>query len=728
MATLVALVILSLAAAAPITNAPTDIPPITEPSYVPEPRGRGTVQLLFSCIITLVICIWTSIHPNIIKDPTIMRRLREKANYVILGLFSPELVLAVAWKEYLDTAKILKDAQLAGAVAYAESEAGRIRALMNNRIGGGGDDHYDRATLDSALTAVDLAISTAITEENATRVKENEQITKWIADRTNPRARMVDSEGEALLGESDSYYYGRDCWKKVGKKQLAVLTQAKRLAAAFAEYEIKRQTKNSPWIIKVYDALRRSWVRMALLWRGNGPTKYGIDRENAYFVMMGGYTFCPVKGLPDPKNELTLAPGALAYLLRLGFVTTVDIASNRPEIEDKGKSDMLAKLLVCVQGVWMVFNCISRKIAGLPLTLLELNVVMHVFCALVVYICWWKKPHDAGRPISLSQTLLDQDSWALVYTMDQFGPIFRCSKEDPEPLKEEVATGIEKSQGPEVIEEQPPTSTELPRSNPGFELKLDENCTPTERDLLICASAARKMRQLFKDGSGLVCCIPGEYPLCVPRVEMLYQPRYFESEDGLSWLLFPLCLAYGAVHATAWNSHFPTPTERTLWRISSLIVGTPGIGVFAFELVRMLSDKKSGREAFKVFSIFFFIFCLVLLIPITFGGSIYGMVVVTRRPSTALGGFLLFLLVLAFIISLVGLLCLVPAALCCTCLGNWGLGVSPGTFLKYGALTLVALVYCAARAYIVVESFISVRSLPIGAYSTFSWENFWPHI
>jgi hypothetical protein len=39
---------------------------------------------------------------------------------------------------------------------------------------------------------------------------------------------------------------------------------------------------------------------------------------------------------------------------------------------------------------------------------------------------------------------------------------------------------------------------------------------------------------------------------------------------------------------------------------------------------------------------------------------------------------------------------------------------------------LVVLVLC--MCYLVVESFISLRSLPIGSYSTASWVNFLPHI
>lgn len=153
---------------------------------------------------------------------------------------------------------------------------------------------------------------------------------------------------------------------------------------------------------------------------------------------MGGYTFCPLKEEHNPDHEQTLHPDALAFLLREECITTAQLAKLRQVVVDKGKSNVMAKLLVCIQGVWMGMNCLSRKIAGLPLTLLELNVVMHVLCAMTVYACWWKKPHDAGLPISLSRFFPRSKVWALIYTADKYGPRFCCSLEEPTAPVEET--------------------------------------------------------------------------------------------------------------------------------------------------------------------------------------------------------------------------------------------------------------------------------------------------
>lgn len=35
-------------------------------TIAPEPRGRGTFGILFSCSATFFFCVWTAVHPNTI--------------------------------------------------------------------------------------------------------------------------------------------------------------------------------------------------------------------------------------------------------------------------------------------------------------------------------------------------------------------------------------------------------------------------------------------------------------------------------------------------------------------------------------------------------------------------------------------------------------------------------------------------------------------------------------
>lgn len=59
-------------------------------------------------------------------------------------------------------------------------------------------------------------------------------------------------------------------------------------------------------------------------------------------------------------------------------------------ISDKSKVNAVGKGLVCIQVTWMVIQCIARKSAGYPLSLLELHTMVHVVCALIIYILWMR--------------------------------------------------------------------------------------------------------------------------------------------------------------------------------------------------------------------------------------------------------------------------------------------------------------------------------------------------
>ncbi len=64
---------------------------------------------------------------------------------------------------------------------------------------------------------------------------------------------------------------------------------------------------------------------------------------------------------------------------------------------------MLAKALVVVQVLWLVGQAIERKVAGFPLTLLEIHTMVHVACAVIMYGLWIQKPLNFENPTIVTQ-------------------------------------------------------------------------------------------------------------------------------------------------------------------------------------------------------------------------------------------------------------------------------------------------------------------------------------
>jgi len=86
------LLLLCLASWLPLISASGTSP--SEPSFVPDPSGRGTVGLLWSCILTLWPCVWTAIHLNMPpRHSTPWQRFLTKLPFAAVTLVFPEFML-----------------------------------------------------------------------------------------------------------------------------------------------------------------------------------------------------------------------------------------------------------------------------------------------------------------------------------------------------------------------------------------------------------------------------------------------------------------------------------------------------------------------------------------------------------------------------------------------------------------------------------------------------------
>ena len=126
---------------------------------------------------------------------------------------------------------------------------------------------------------------------------------------------------------------------------------------------------------------------------------------------MGGFTIKlsypsarPATSVCKAKyNHLTLTARGVAVLADCGLLPDIE----KKTIEDKSKSDGLSKLIACVQAAWLIVQVIGRLSLGLQVTLLEINTLGHVFCALIIYVLWWHKPRMVLEPIALKGRWVD---------------------------------------------------------------------------------------------------------------------------------------------------------------------------------------------------------------------------------------------------------------------------------------------------------------------------------
>ncbi|KAL8920352.1 MAG: hypothetical protein Q9208_006323 [Pyrenodesmia sp. 3 TL-2023] len=100
----------------------------------------------------------------------------------------------------------------------------------------------------------------------------------------------------------------------------------------------------------------------------------------------------------DKLQTTLLSPHGVLQLAKKGHF--IEISDH--DIKDKSKANLLAKFLVLLQITWTMFQCLSRKAAGLPVSVLEVHTLVHAGCALIMYCLWFRKPMDVEEPTLVS--------------------------------------------------------------------------------------------------------------------------------------------------------------------------------------------------------------------------------------------------------------------------------------------------------------------------------------
>lgn len=152
-------------------------------------------------------------------------------------------------------------------------------------------------------------------------------------------------------------------------------------------------------------------------------------------------------------------------------------------------------------------------------------------------------------------------------------------------------------------------------------------------------------------------------------------------------------LLNGALHATAWVSHFPTETEMWLWRASCIGVGTMPLithllvgsrGLISYPLRAFHRLAARGECA---------VGDLTREVNRAWGEAVEG-------GFSGYGGGI----------------------------GGWGKEFPGwGKHICIAGCGFVTWVYMNSIMYLAVEAFVSVRNLPRGAYRTVDWASYFPH-
>jgi len=434
----------------------------------------------------------------------------------------------------------------------------------------------------------------------------------------------------------------------------------------------------------------RQAIYLRNLWCERFPDTLGL--QGGFFILMGGFTiqrtiddktykmtpkgFTQLVQLADPiPPPESSNPSSVEEFKNTNFVNFKKsiLSSQNPfdkkNIDDKGKADSISKALVSGQVLWFLLQCIGRKLDRLPIMLLEIHVAIQVVYAIITYALWWYKPLDVSVPISIT---INEHVWE--HLTRQKPPVAERQQRSETAA---IATRGEPISANSEIEQ----ATNLP---------------------MVSKAASAVVHNLPTEDSPDDTCFPIEKTLPFSHAVIL-NISYLVAEHltfaGIAlgpFIAMGLGIVNGTLHATAWNSHFPSHIEALLWKISCF-----GVGWFPFAMFMALLFQKIKDPTSKVREV-----AVRALSEARMDKSwqFYSFWEATDKLLHKISAYL-------------------------TAEENERQDTLSSRFrwvFKFTVFMFSGYLIC--MLYLTVESFISIRSMPEGSYSVASWSQFLPHI
>jgi hypothetical protein len=506
------------------------------------PTERGTLTLLYSCLITIFACTWSVLHLNVpgLDDGFWTKALR-KAKWMAITVLFPEFIfskaiceLRLALHDLHKFQDALKEKYKDGIRWSVSDSNGQYTQEWSWEVQYGphlrrlswllglprpsfaqNSGINDTARIEMNKTAAIISASEQPLESGRPETRGTQDIQVSRPSKTGDAGKDEIEERDVIRIE-EALPSGKPCAISTAKNAQEKINQtenvemkddqeegAGRCESSHEQRSIggDRTSKlNSTDVLASREEPKDETKRDGPAKERHPPQDWTLT--HSYFVNMGGLVYLD----PLPTLRYTTLTGVKLRgdnYFRLfhndTFHPLKGLVLDRKDIEDQSKADVLLRALAVLQITWIILTVLVRGVTGLPLTQLEIATLAFSIFAILTYAANWWKPKDVSRPIQLQFI----EHGTIIVDASNFAP--DCAQ--------------------------------------SFTLRLK---APTR-------------------ASGKAQYIPDE-----PRIrnDMIWM-------EGNVPLIFSImagsALIFGGLHCLAWNFEFPSHAELILWRTASLI-------------------------------------------------------------------------------------------------------------------------------------------------------------
>ncbi|CZR63518.1 uncharacterized protein PAC_13415 [Phialocephala subalpina] len=425
------LVLLSLVLVANAQNTTAAIPSVPElkVGWQAGPTERGTLTLVYSCLITVFACTWTVLHLNVpgLYDGPWTKALR-KAKWMAITVLFPEFILSKAICDLRLALNDLREFDMELKKKYDDlkwtvsSDPGDVEHTWSWKVNYGPRPSLLYRIL--GLPQPPVARKRKAAEETV-EPEDNNQTTRRFSDVEDggssrhtpqkhtefdhPETRSAQGSQVSARDENNNSVQSEN---PIGIEQAVPPSDVGGSVATSAEENAQEEEAEEEDRSDSSLNLMRWGVKSGDQNQPKVPhCKYHTTQywtpTHSYFANMGGLLhpeqFVLVRGNSPRYYALTGAK------LSSRFYWDSDhplrgLVLDKQDIEDKSKADWLLKSLAVLQITWLILTVLVRGVTGLPVTQLEIAALAFSIFAIATYAANWWKPKDVSRPTRL-QTL-----------------------------------------------------------------------------------------------------------------------------------------------------------------------------------------------------------------------------------------------------------------------------------------------------------------------------------
>lgn len=426
--------------------------------WVPAPTERGTLTLIWSCVVTIFACTWTVLHLNVPgREDTSLTIALRKTKWMAINIVFPEFIfskavcdLRLALQELHELDKSLKydnktiewtthhkTSSLGDFLAikwsweaeYPDGWYGLIYDLLRlerpphlRRTSAGQvlSNVFSFGRLSRKFTIPDFSSTSTSPEDSSIDLEaipssssqpnlqnkaegpEDRQSRRGLATEDHGQTGAEQRQPESIHDISSPQGIRGDSRKVNAQDSVGNSKRDEQArpdvgtseSAASQDDGQSMGSANSP--LSEQDPVPQTTQSNRTCTR-TVSQKWTI--VHSYYAQMGGLVFC------DDLKQNTMTAFNLAHRFMWDCDNTMHpimhLVLGKNDILDKSKADWLLKGLAVLQVTWIIINVIVRHITRLPISHIEIATVAFAFMAISTYVANWWKPKDISQPTML---------------------------------------------------------------------------------------------------------------------------------------------------------------------------------------------------------------------------------------------------------------------------------------------------------------------------------------